>query len=262
MALITCTECGREISDKAKKCPNCGCPIQVAKKKENRTENAIIECPECHKAVNADTVVCPYCGVRLKNKRQQMKLLATAIVSNKKYMAVMVLLIMICLIGVFVFTKDEYSKYTKYIGKNYKKLPDEFDTEDLGNEDDEWIASDQEEVKIEGIEGTVCYKFSKMYMPGYGAKAGEIYSMIWEADAEGVTDHGFREVIESLVEAYGNYDEKEIKDCTDEDYDYLDYDEEYRDYIWKEKKGMDIAIEGKYEDDELQWIIVEWVKVK
>ena len=142
MAMIICTECGREISDKAKKCPNCGCPIQVAKKKEKRTENAIIECPECHKAINADTVVCPYCGVRLKNKLQQMKLSAKAIVCNKKYMAVMFVLIMICLIGVFVFTKDEYSEYTKYIGKNYEKLPDEFEMEDLENEDDEWIASD------------------------------------------------------------------------------------------------------------------------
>lgn len=27
MALITCKECGKEISDKAERCPNCGCPI-------------------------------------------------------------------------------------------------------------------------------------------------------------------------------------------------------------------------------------------
>lgn len=28
MALITCTECGKEYSDKAVSCPNCGCPTQ------------------------------------------------------------------------------------------------------------------------------------------------------------------------------------------------------------------------------------------
>ena len=28
MALIKCNECGKEISDKADKCPNCGCPIK------------------------------------------------------------------------------------------------------------------------------------------------------------------------------------------------------------------------------------------
>ena len=27
MALIKCSECGKEISDKAAACPNCGCPI-------------------------------------------------------------------------------------------------------------------------------------------------------------------------------------------------------------------------------------------
>ncbi len=27
MALIKCPECGKDISDKAKACPNCGCPI-------------------------------------------------------------------------------------------------------------------------------------------------------------------------------------------------------------------------------------------
>ena len=28
MALVKCKECGKEISDKAKTCPNCGCPIE------------------------------------------------------------------------------------------------------------------------------------------------------------------------------------------------------------------------------------------
>ena len=27
MAIIKCPECGKEISDKASACPNCGCPI-------------------------------------------------------------------------------------------------------------------------------------------------------------------------------------------------------------------------------------------
>ncbi len=29
MALIKCPECGKEISERAQSCPNCGCPIQV-----------------------------------------------------------------------------------------------------------------------------------------------------------------------------------------------------------------------------------------
>ena len=45
MALIKCPECGKEISDKAKTCPNCGYPI----KKITGTENEILEQTEVGK---------------------------------------------------------------------------------------------------------------------------------------------------------------------------------------------------------------------
>ena len=32
MSMIKCPECGKEISDKAEKCPNCGCPMEEIKK--------------------------------------------------------------------------------------------------------------------------------------------------------------------------------------------------------------------------------------
>lgn len=55
MALIKCTECGKEISDKAKVCPNCGCPIDsglnadipISTSEKDETEkvkNAQVEC--------------------------------------------------------------------------------------------------------------------------------------------------------------------------------------------------------------------------
>lgn len=36
MALIKCPECGKEISDNAQFCPNCGCPIQSKKKEQEK----------------------------------------------------------------------------------------------------------------------------------------------------------------------------------------------------------------------------------
>lgn len=36
MALINCPECGKEISDKAASCPNCGCPIKKTDQEEKR----------------------------------------------------------------------------------------------------------------------------------------------------------------------------------------------------------------------------------
>jgi len=41
MSLISCTECGREVSDKAEKCVNCGYPIKTQPYIENINEKNI-----------------------------------------------------------------------------------------------------------------------------------------------------------------------------------------------------------------------------
>ena len=56
MALIKCPECGKEISDQATACPNCGCPVKQsttpisnpqtspkAKKKKNMTFSILVQ---------------------------------------------------------------------------------------------------------------------------------------------------------------------------------------------------------------------------
>ncbi len=40
MALIKCPECGKEISDKAKTCPNCGSPVLAEQPKENNVNSS------------------------------------------------------------------------------------------------------------------------------------------------------------------------------------------------------------------------------
>lgn len=37
MALIKCSECGKEISDKATACPGCGCPVSIISKTDDNT---------------------------------------------------------------------------------------------------------------------------------------------------------------------------------------------------------------------------------
>jgi len=39
-------ECGKEISDKASACPNCGCPILIQNTQESQLENKDLICPE------------------------------------------------------------------------------------------------------------------------------------------------------------------------------------------------------------------------
>lgn len=74
MALIICEECGKEFSDKALVCPNCGCPVSVNKAEVNKEEieknlnlaiNAI-------KAQNSDLVE-KYCQAVLEIDPQNSK---------------------------------------------------------------------------------------------------------------------------------------------------------------------------------------------
>ena len=51
MALIKCSECGKEVSDKAKTCVNCGNPIKV-ESKENDNKNVIENKPNEKKVYN------------------------------------------------------------------------------------------------------------------------------------------------------------------------------------------------------------------
>lgn len=59
MSLINCTECGKEISDKATSCPNCGAPI--SKKKY---------CKFCAEQIDFDCVICPKCGKQVEEMHQ------------------------------------------------------------------------------------------------------------------------------------------------------------------------------------------------
>ena len=56
MALIKCSECGKEISSSAKKCPHCGINVNLMK------------CPECGAKLNGDESTCPECGFPVNKK--------------------------------------------------------------------------------------------------------------------------------------------------------------------------------------------------
>lgn len=47
MGLIKCTECGHEISSKAEKCPNCGCPVSKMANLPVMKNGELLRCPKC-----------------------------------------------------------------------------------------------------------------------------------------------------------------------------------------------------------------------
>ena len=64
MALIKCPECRKEISDKARACPNCGYPVNE-EKKEKRINLVAAKCPNCGSNIEVNQSdnksKCEYC---------------------------------------------------------------------------------------------------------------------------------------------------------------------------------------------------------
>ncbi len=57
MALINCSECGQNVSDKASICPHCGNPLTPK-----------VFCDECGNELTPDDKVCPKCGCPVPTK--------------------------------------------------------------------------------------------------------------------------------------------------------------------------------------------------
>lgn len=69
MALIKCPECGKEISDKATYCPNCGCPSKEFNTPKELSENEnpqMFNCVNCGRPLPVGIEECIYCNYNYK----------------------------------------------------------------------------------------------------------------------------------------------------------------------------------------------------
>ena len=84
MALVKCPECGKEVSDRAKSCPNCGFPIEEevhkneqeykTDSKDERVEELppeerpeMFECLQCGRKLPVGIEECVFCGRTYRN---------------------------------------------------------------------------------------------------------------------------------------------------------------------------------------------------
>ena len=65
MALITCSECGNQVSDRASLCPNCGAPVSALSAANE------IKCGECGAVIPDGADICPSCGCPAKAESPQ-----------------------------------------------------------------------------------------------------------------------------------------------------------------------------------------------
>lgn len=125
MAMITCPECGQEISDKSRKCVHCGKLLvdEVIPKKF---------CSECGKEVGISEKECPYCGCPLDEDEKEIK--QQKIRKIKKIIIPVAIIIVIAIIAAVAITivksslnEDEQLAYQNAVElKDMMRNPDSF----------------------------------------------------------------------------------------------------------------------------------------
>lgn len=125
MAMINCPECGKEISDKAKKCVYCG---KVFSEEENIQQE--IRCSECGEILSKNDKICPKCGcpvdeetseIDLK-KPQQVEVTNIKVTANTKKMIIgIVAAIAICFLGLVGYKAYSNNKAEKNYQQTYNE---------------------------------------------------------------------------------------------------------------------------------------------
>lgn len=99
MAIIQCPECGKEISDKAKKCVHCGIILaeEVLPKKF---------CSDCGKEVPIDAAECSYCGCPVEDVREENTLNSENGKGKniKKFIVPIIGIVMVAIIAVLIIS--------------------------------------------------------------------------------------------------------------------------------------------------------------
>ena len=109
MALIKCSECSAEISDKAGHCPKCGAPVVAHKWR----------CPSCGNMINED--VCPYCGggsndiysTDISGNESVISAQPEFVKKNKRYLGVLVTILVIAAVAIMVIVIGTQSNSIK-----------------------------------------------------------------------------------------------------------------------------------------------------
>lgn len=108
MAMITCPNCGEQVSDKAKKCVHCGMVLTQEEKKR---------CAECGAELEERTNECPNCGCpveeinALDTQEKPQKVEVTGVKVTKRVKVIVGILVALLLVGgATIFGVNQYQK--------------------------------------------------------------------------------------------------------------------------------------------------------
>ncbi len=127
MALVKCINCGKEVSDKATTCPQCG--NSTIQNSEIIDEPKTVFCPECNFVLNACEDTCPNCGCPIKendetkkNAPQEVEVVAINIPKNKQKTKKQILIssiIAVALLFVFLISNIIHQNMLKKAATEY-----------------------------------------------------------------------------------------------------------------------------------------------
>lgn len=106
MALIKCSECGKEISDKASSCPHCGCPVEIS----------IVEAPTEVESEESDFVVSEPEEEKIektKEKRERKPIKPLPIIIT--VVVLIVACVLVWLLGIKMPRDKAYAAYTEAV---------------------------------------------------------------------------------------------------------------------------------------------------
>lgn len=148
MALIQCKHCGKEVSDKAEICPNCGERLEPTKESPQ-----VHICEECGSEILEGTGTCPNCGCPIKSSAedtqpQQVKVVGVDFSKNKrlpKLIVGIVMLLAVVIVGTMLYKQNEEKKAAEQTARMIEEYKDNLelasytmllgasDAEDAGN---------------------------------------------------------------------------------------------------------------------------------
>lgn len=137
MALIKCSNCGKEISDKAKACPQCGQVVVLSVPAAEEVKPIL--CEECGTAVPDGMDACPNCGCPVSTSVKSVeeapqKVEVTAVnlpamnKNTKKYVVIAITAVLVLIIALFAGSKIKEQKLAKEAAKRSENYADTLET--------------------------------------------------------------------------------------------------------------------------------------
>ena len=134
MALIKCPECGKEISDKATQCPNCGCPceefrkIKVPKELSENEKPQMFSCVNCGRPLPVGIEECIYCGYEYDSETKIKVYQDMKDTPKKKHGITGIIVWTLIMIVILIISVNSYNSY-KISQENEENSAETIETE-------------------------------------------------------------------------------------------------------------------------------------